>query len=76
MPVGWVPVVHDRPQARRGPMARARRKNEGRNRRSPRAGAADFNIPLLTNARLAKIFMEAVVKNGKNTLEIKSWEEY
>ena len=41
-----------------------------------RRKAADFNIPLLTNAQVAKLFVDSISKKKMEDLEIKSWEEY
>lgn len=41
-----------------------------------RRGAIDFNIPLLTNARLASAFLTAVCKKSIDEIHIKSWDEY
>ena len=41
-----------------------------------RRKAVDFNIPLLTNGQLTKLFVEAINKKKLDELEIKSWEEY
>jgi carbamoyl-phosphate synthase large subunit len=41
-----------------------------------RRGAVDFNIPLLTNARLASTFIHAFCKLAKKDIKIKSWNEY
>ncbi|MDP3765870.1 MAG: carbamoyl-phosphate synthase (glutamine-hydrolyzing) large subunit [Nanoarchaeota archaeon] len=41
-----------------------------------RRKAVDFNIPLLTNAQIAKLFIESIYKKKMEELEIKSWEEY
>lgn len=41
-----------------------------------RRGAVDFNIPLITNARLASAFITAFCNLDKDDLEIKSWNEY
>ena len=41
-----------------------------------RRGAVDFNIPLITNARLASAFITAFCNLDQNDLEIKSWNEY
>lgn len=41
-----------------------------------RRGAVDFNIPLITNARLASAFITAFCNLDKEDLEIKSWNEY
>ena len=41
-----------------------------------RRTAIDFNIPLITNAQLAKLFIEAITQVPVDELAIKSWEEY
>ncbi len=41
-----------------------------------RRGAVDFNIPLITNARLASAFITAFCTLDKENLKIKSWQEY
>ena len=41
-----------------------------------RRGAIDHNIPLLTNARLAKSFIEAFTAMSEGDIQIKSWQEY
>ncbi|MBR6015887.1 MAG: carbamoyl-phosphate synthase (glutamine-hydrolyzing) large subunit, partial [Prevotella sp.] len=41
-----------------------------------RRGAIDHNIPLLTNVRLAKAFIEAFTAMGEGDIQIKSWQEY
>ncbi|SNR52104.1 carbamoyl-phosphate synthase (glutamine-hydrolyzing) large subunit [Hymenobacter mucosus] len=41
-----------------------------------RRTAIDFGIPLLTNARLAKAFIQAFCKLEMKDLKIKSWNEY
>jgi len=41
-----------------------------------RRGAVDYNIPLITNARLASAFITAFCKMGLEDIEIKSWDEY
>jgi carbamoyl-phosphate synthase large subunit len=41
-----------------------------------RRGAIDFNIPLLTNARLAAAFIYAFCKITIDDIQIKSWSEY
>ncbi len=43
---------------------------------SIRRNAIDFNIPLLTNARLASAFILAFCRLGIKDLAIKSWDEY
>lgn len=41
-----------------------------------RRGAIDHNIPLITNARLAKAFIEAFCHLDQKEIQIKSWQEY
>ncbi|HLC50615.1 MAG TPA: carbamoyl-phosphate synthase (glutamine-hydrolyzing) large subunit [Candidatus Nanoarchaeia archaeon] len=41
-----------------------------------RRKAVDFNIPLLTNAQIAKLFIESIHKKKMDDLEIKAWDEY
>ena len=41
-----------------------------------RRKAVDFNIPLLTNAQITKLFIESIYKKKVDDLEVKSWEEY
>ena len=41
-----------------------------------RRGAIDHNIPLLTNARLAKAFIESFCSMKLEDIQIKSWQEY
>jgi len=41
-----------------------------------RRKAVDFNIPLLTNAQVAKLFVESIYSKKMEDLEVKSWEEY
>ena len=41
-----------------------------------RRGAIDHNIPLMTNVRLAKAFIEAFTAMGQDDIKIKSWQEY
>ena len=41
-----------------------------------RRGAIDHNIPLMTNVRLAKAFIEAFTAMSENDIKIKSWQEY
>jgi len=43
---------------------------------SIRRSAIDFNVPLLTNARLASAFILAFCRMSIDDLEIKSWDEY
>jgi carbamoyl-phosphate synthase large subunit len=41
-----------------------------------RRSAVDYNIPLITNARLASAFLIAVGNLGMEDISIKSWDEY
>ena len=41
-----------------------------------RRASIDLNIPLLTNARLASAFIDAISKYTIDDIEIKSWDEY
>ena len=41
-----------------------------------RRGAIDHNIPLMTNVRLAKAFIEAFCSMRLEDIKIKSWQEY
>ena len=41
-----------------------------------RRAAIDFNIPLITNARLATTFIRAFCKMSQDDISIKSWDEY
>ncbi len=41
-----------------------------------RRQAVDFNVPLLTNAQIAKLFLEAISRKSMDDLEIKDWHEY
>jgi carbamoyl-phosphate synthase large subunit len=41
-----------------------------------RRAAIDYNIPLITNARLASAFIRAFCKIDVNDIPVKSWEEY
>ena len=41
-----------------------------------RRAAVDFNIPLITNARLASAFIYAITRYKKEELIVKSWDEY
>ena len=41
-----------------------------------RRSAIDFNIPLLTNARLAKAFVEAFCNKSVDDISILSWDEF
>ncbi len=50
--------------------------NELANGYKIRRDAIDFNVPLITNARLASAFIKAFCKKGAEDLEIKSWDEF
>ena len=41
-----------------------------------RRSAVDFNIPLITNARLASAFIFSICKIDLEQIGIKSWEDY
>lgn len=41
-----------------------------------RRGAIDYNIPLITNARLAGAFIKAFCRMSQDEIEIKHWGEY
>ena len=41
-----------------------------------RRDAVDYNIPLITNARLASAFIYAICKVDRQDIAIKSWDEY
>jgi len=41
-----------------------------------RRGAIDHNIPLMTNVRLAKAFIEAFTAMKQEDIQIKPWQEY
>lgn len=51
-------------------------RRELRNGYTIRRSAIDFNIPLITNSRVASAFVYAICKYSPETLTIKSWEEY
>jgi carbamoyl-phosphate synthase large subunit len=51
-------------------------KDELYNDYTIRRAAIDFNIPLITNANLANVFVMAFCKLKPEDLEIKSWQEY
>lgn len=51
-------------------------KDELDNDYTIRRSAIDFNIPLITNARLANSFITAFCTLGKRDIQIKSWGEY
>jgi carbamoyl-phosphate synthase large subunit len=41
-----------------------------------RRAAVDYNIPLFTNIKVAKQFIDALVSVKQKGIEIKAWEEY
>jgi carbamoyl-phosphate synthase large subunit len=51
-------------------------KDELNNDYEIRRAAIDYNIPLITNARLASAFIYAFCKKEMSNLKIKSWDEY
>ncbi len=51
-------------------------KTELNNDYTIRRSAIDFNIPLITNARLASAFITAFCRMAPGELKIKSWNEY
>lgn len=51
-------------------------QNELANDYTIRRNAIDYNIPLVTNARLASAFIYSFCKMSPEDLEIKSWNEY
>ena len=53
-----------------------RTKRELTNGYRIRRGAIDHNIPLMTNTRLAKAFIEAFCTIRLEDIKIKSWQEY
>ena len=53
-----------------------RTKRELTNGYRIRRGAIDHNIPLMTNVRLAKAFIEAFCAYKDKAIKVKSWQEY
>jgi carbamoyl-phosphate synthase large subunit len=51
-------------------------KNELDNDYTIRRSAIDFNIPLITNSRLAQAYITAFCRKDVDSLSIKSWNEY
>jgi carbamoyl-phosphate synthase large subunit len=51
-------------------------KTELTNDYTIRRSAIDFNIPLITNARLASAFIHAFCGIARDEISLKSWEEY
>ena len=41
-----------------------------------RRAAIDHNIPLITNARLARAFIRSFCKIDVNSMPVKSWDEF
>jgi carbamoyl-phosphate synthase large subunit len=41
-----------------------------------RRATVDYNIPLITNARLAAAFLMAICNKNINTLDLRSWDEF
>ncbi len=41
-----------------------------------RRSAIDFNVPLITNARLASAYIDAICRLGPDDIKIKAWDEY
>ena len=53
-----------------------RSKRELTNGYRIRRAAIDHNIPLMTNDRLARAFIEAFCETRLDDIQIKSWQEY
>jgi carbamoyl-phosphate synthase large subunit len=51
-------------------------KTELNNDYTIRRSAVDYNIPLITNARLASAFLTAICKKNIDEIKIVSWDEY
>ena len=51
-------------------------QGELRNDYTIRRGAIDYNIPLITNARLAAAFINSFLRYNMEDIKIKSWNEY
>jgi carbamoyl-phosphate synthase large subunit len=51
-------------------------KQELNNDYTIRRSAVDYNIPLITNARVASAFLTAICKREMDDIRIKSWDEY
>jgi len=41
-----------------------------------RRASIDYNVPLITNSRLASAFIEAFCHLAETDIQIKSWQEY
>jgi carbamoyl-phosphate synthase large subunit len=52
------------------------RESELKNDYLIRREAIDFDIPLITNIKVAREFIDALVLYRERGIEIKSWEEY
>jgi carbamoyl-phosphate synthase large subunit len=52
------------------------RETELKNDYIIRRMAVDFDIPLFTNIKVAREFIDAMVYKRAKGLEIKAWEEY
>ncbi len=51
-------------------------EKELRNDYTIRRSSIDYNIPLITNARLASAFIYAINKYDLDSLDVKNWSEY
>ncbi len=51
-------------------------KRELKNGYQIRRSSIDYNIPLITNARVASAFIYAICKYNQEDISIKSWDEY
>jgi len=51
-------------------------KRELKNGYQIRRNAIDFNVPLITNARVASAFIYGICKYDLKDISIKSWDEY
>lgn len=51
-------------------------KQELNNDYTIRRSAVDYNIPLITNARVASAFLTAICKRSMDDIKVKSWDEY
>lgn len=51
-------------------------KQELNNDYTIRRSAVDYNIPLITNARVASAFLTAICKREMDDIKIRSWDEY
>ena len=49
---------------------------ELRNGYNIRRSAIDYNIPLITNARVASAFLYGICKYKMDDIKVKSWDEY